>query len=114
MTHRVLHVYNKDLDTLLSPILRSPETEAVGNLALTETYDFLDSITDLCTLGIVRLYSVKVKGDLYEFAAPPKKEESESLELPKEIESKETKSLETPAEEKKDEKKKVNKNVKKK
>ena len=46
--------------------------------------------------------------------SPPKKEESESLELPKEIESKETKSLETPAEEKKDEKKKVNKNVKKK
>ncbi len=40
------------------------------------------------------LYSVKVKGDLYEFAAPPKKEESESLELPKEIESKENKSTE--------------------
>ncbi|MBP9164045.1 MAG: hypothetical protein KBF99_12745 [Leptospiraceae bacterium] len=67
----IFRVYNKDLERILIEEFKNPETEAVGNLTITETYDLVDSLADLFTLGIVRLYSVKINGDLYEKVSLP-------------------------------------------
>jgi hypothetical protein len=72
----------KDLEKILFEEFKNPETEAVGNLIITETYDLVDSLADLFTLGIVRLYSVKINGDLYEKVSQPMPKLPDVLENP--------------------------------
>lgn len=60
------NVYKKDLDTILSPEFHNPEKEGIGNLSINESYDFFDSLLDFALIGIVRPYTVVIKGSLYE------------------------------------------------
>ena len=53
----LLNVYQKDLESILLPEFRNYEKEAVGNLTITEKYDFLDSLVDFILIGIVRPYT---------------------------------------------------------
>lgn len=62
----LLNVYQKDLESILLPEFRNYEKEAVGNLTITEKYDFLDSLVDFILIGIVRPYTVILQGNVYE------------------------------------------------
>lgn len=60
------NVYKKDLETILMPEFKNSEKEAVGNLTITETYDYLDGLVDTILFGLVRPHTVIVMGNIYE------------------------------------------------
>ncbi|MCB1192196.1 MAG: hypothetical protein H7A23_24245 [Leptospiraceae bacterium] len=86
-------IEKKDLDSILRREFRNPETEAVGNLSITETYDFLDSLVDFILIGLVRPYSVVIRGEIYEKKAAPSKtpEDTKESKLPISTEKEPTK-----------------------
>ncbi|MCW7492651.1 hypothetical protein ND861_09045 [Leptospira sp. 2 VSF19] len=59
------NIRDKSLDELLAEIyLKHPNT-SIGDLKISEEYEFSDSIYDLVTFGILRPYTLHLKGNIY-------------------------------------------------
>ncbi|WP_246843835.1 hypothetical protein [Leptospira biflexa] len=59
------NVRDQSLDEFLSEYyLKYPHTH-IGDLKITEEYEFMDGVYDMITFGIVRPYTVHIRGNLY-------------------------------------------------
>ncbi|WP_226992962.1 hypothetical protein [Leptospira biflexa] len=59
------NVRDQSLDEFLSEYyLKYPNTH-IGDLKITEEYEFMDGVYDMITFGIVRPYTVHIRGNLY-------------------------------------------------
>ncbi|HMV43041.1 MAG TPA: hypothetical protein PK079_22770 [Leptospiraceae bacterium] len=82
----VTTINKRDMEWILASELKDPDKEAIGNLTITEYYDFLDGLVDTVLFGLIRPYSVILRGDLYERASnapiiPEDKQNSEMKEV---------------------------------
>lgn len=59
------NVRDQTLDEFFSELYLKYPNAHIGDLKITEEYEFMDGIYDLITVGIVRPYSVHIRGNLY-------------------------------------------------
>lgn len=62
----LVNYQDRDLDSLVATEWSNPEKEAIGNLTIIESYSFLDSLIDWLVVGLIRPYSVVLKGTMFE------------------------------------------------
>ncbi|MCW7470970.1 hypothetical protein [Leptospira kanakyensis] len=59
------NVRDKSLDELLAEIYLKYPNASIGDLKIAEEYEFSDGMVDLVTGGIVRPYTLHIKGNVY-------------------------------------------------
>lgn len=59
------NIRDKSLDELLNEVYLKYPNANIGDLKISEEYTFSDGIYDLLTIGIVRPYTLHIKGNIY-------------------------------------------------
>ncbi|TGL16023.1 hypothetical protein [Leptospira meyeri] len=59
------NVRDKSLDELLTEVYLKYPNSHIGDLKISEEYEFSDGVYDLLTIGIVRPYTLHIKGNVY-------------------------------------------------
>ncbi|EOQ94973.1 hypothetical protein LEP1GSC195_0764 [Leptospira wolbachii serovar Codice str. CDC] len=59
------NIRDKALDELLAEVYLKHPNAQIGDLKITEEYEFWDGVFDMITFGIVRPYTLNLKGNIY-------------------------------------------------
>lgn len=59
------NIRDKSLDDLLANVYLKYPNANIGDLRITEEYEFSDGFFDMVTFGIFRPYTLHVKGNVY-------------------------------------------------
>ncbi|TGM45516.1 hypothetical protein [Leptospira vanthielii] len=59
------NIRDKSLDELLAELYLKYPNSNIGDLKITEEYEFSDGLFDLISFGIVRPYTLNLKGNIY-------------------------------------------------
>ncbi|MCT8335585.1 hypothetical protein NUH30_18015 [Leptospira sp. 85282-16] len=62
------NIRDKTLDELLTEVYLKHPNSSIGDLKITEEYELSDSFYDMFTFGILRPYTLHIKGNIYSYS----------------------------------------------